>query len=55
MSILALVSAYLLEPNADMALVRVDGLSHTIICPCQWTQETGQICYHRLAATFPTT
>ena len=53
MSILALVSAYLLESNTDMALVRVDGLSHTVICPCQWTQETGWICYHRLAATYP--
>ena len=55
MSILAFVTAQLFEFNADMALVRVDGLSHTTICPCQGTQETGWICYHRLAATYPTT
>ena len=53
MSILALVSAYLLESNADMALVKVDGLSHTIICPCQWKQEIIWICYHRIAVTYP--
>ena len=46
MTILALVSATPLESNVDMVLVRVDGLSHTVICPCQWTKETGQICCH---------
>ena len=46
MTILALVSATPLESNVDMVLVRVDGLSHTVICPCQWTKETGRICCH---------
>ena len=55
MSILALVSSKPLESNNDMALVRVDGLSHTVICPCKWTQETGWICYHGLAAIYCTT
>ena len=54
MSILALVSAKPLESNADMVLVRVDGLSHTVICLCQWTIENWQICYHGLAAIFCT-
>jgi hypothetical protein len=46
MTILALVSAMPLESNVDMVLVRVDGLSHTVICPCQWTKETEWICFH---------
>ena len=52
MTILALVSATPLESNVDMVLVRVDGLSYTVICPCQWTKETGWICCHALAAIY---
>ena len=55
MTILALVGAKPLESNVDMLLVSIDGLSHTDICPCQWTQETGRICYHGLAAIYRTT
>ena len=55
MTILALVGAKPLESNVDMLLVSIDGLSHTVICPCQWTNETGQICYHGLAAIYHTT
>ena len=50
MTILALVSAMPLESNLDMVLVRVDGLSYTVVCPCQWTNKTGLICCHGLAA-----
>jgi hypothetical protein len=35
MTILALVSATPLESNIDMVSVIVDGLSHTVISPCQ--------------------
>ena len=54
MSILALVSSKALESNTDMVLVRVYGMSHTVICPCQLTSKTGQICFHGLAATYCT-
>ena len=50
MSILTLVSAQSLEFNIDRELVCFDGLSHTLVYPCQWTKETEQICYHSLAA-----
>ena len=55
MTILALVSATPLESNVDMVLVRFDGLSQTVICPCHWTKETGRICCHALAAIYCTT
>lgn len=55
MSILALASAKPLESNDDMVLVRVDGLSHTVIYPLKWIKETGQICLHGLAAIYYTT
>ena len=41
--------------KSDMVLVRVDGLSHTVICPFQWTKETGWICCHALAVIYGTT
>ena len=37
-----------------MKIFSDDGLSHTVICPCQWTNKTGQICYHGLAAVYCT-
>ena len=46
MTILALVSATPLESNVDIVLVRVDRLSHTVICSYQWTKETVWICFH---------
>ena len=49
---LVLVSAKPLESNIDMVLVRVDGLSHTVISPCQWTNKTGWICCYWLAAIY---
>jgi hypothetical protein len=52
MTILALVCAMPLESNVDMVLVRVDGLSYTVVCPCQWTKKTGQICGHGLVAIY---
>ena len=55
MSTLGLVSAKPLESNADMVLVRIDGLLHTVICPCYWAQETGQICNHKLIVMYQTT
>ena len=32
----------------------MDGLSHTAICPCQWTNKTGRIFYYVLAAIYYT-
>ena len=52
MTILALVCAKPLEANIDMVFVSVDGLSLTVICPCQWTNKTGQICWHGCAAIY---
>jgi hypothetical protein len=52
MTILTLVSATPLESNVDMVLVRVDGLSHTVICPCQWTKETGRVFFHACRAIY---
>ena len=37
-----------------MVFVKVDGLLHTYICPCQWTNKTRQICCHGLAAIYCT-
>ena len=43
-----------LESSFDMVFVSVDGLSHTVISPCQWTNKTGQICCHGLTAIYCT-
>ena len=48
MTILALVGAKPLKSSIDMVLVSIDGLSHTVICPCHGTQDTGQLCCHDL-------
>ena len=55
MSILAFVHSKLLESNTEKVLVRVDGLSHTVIFPCHLTSKTEQICCHGLAAISCTT
>ena len=55
MTILALVSATSLESNVDIILVRVDRLSHTVICSYQWTKETGRICFYARRAIYCTT
>ena len=44
MTTLPLVIAKPLESNVDMVLVRFEGLSNTVICSCQWSQETRWIC-----------
>jgi hypothetical protein len=50
-----LVGAMPLESHVDMVLVSVDGLSHTVICPCCWTQGTGWISFLGLAPIYCTT
>ena len=54
MTIHALVVTKSLESKVDKVVVKVDGLSHTIICLCQWTNKTRWICHHEFAVTFHT-
>ena len=50
MTTLTVLSAKPLESSINLVLVRVDGLSHTVICHCHWIQKTGWLYCHGLAA-----
>jgi hypothetical protein len=54
MTILALACCRTLVSNIEMKIFSNDGLSLTVIYPCQWSNKTEQICYHGLAAVYCT-